>query len=468
MNKEIKYNYENDPKLIVDGLDDASKSILSVFYETYAIGSRKTVCNAIRRICETTNKYTFSELSFEDYTRLQKTSSNKSIINNFFLYLFSFDLLSNPSGFENCYWNKNISILNFDKKIQKHRNDRKNQPMDTYKPQLTLNDLERLLAFLKNAKDSIVADMKLAFCFYALFYLNMDVEELRHFSITQYDEGMIITDKDEYIIDERFSVFFDQLNEKDFTFKQVNEYVAKLGKCVGIENLTPKIIKLAHKQYTFMCPQCGEYFTSFSEYWSLINGKIICNECVNSMKAQNPLKKNSVNTKWNSFEIELISDDEKESISTLLSNFDDVKSKILHPKNYDDINHFLKSIGDLGERYVLEYEQKRLLSEKSRFWELVDGSYALDHNNGFDILSYTAQGKKVYIEVKTTTGGADESFYMSNNEWEFAQSVVEKGEIYRLYRLGNILTDNITMEIYDNLDAFKKENIVYKITIARK
>ena len=42
--------------------------------------------------------------------------------------------------------------------------------------------------------------------------------------------------------------------------------------------------------------------------------------------------------------------------------------------------------------------QKLLNAGKEKLAELVDPSVALDHRNGFDMLSFTESGKNLYIE----------------------------------------------------------------------
>ena len=155
----------------------------------------------------------------------------------------------------------------------------------------------------------------------------------------------------------------------------------------------------------------------------------------------------------------------KKGMQLTLSDFKEAKKKVSVPKDYEDINRFLKQIGDLGEKYVVEYEKNYLKNNNSKYWSLVDGSYALDSSNGFDILSYTVNGKKIHIEVKTTTGNPTDSFFMSQHEIDKANELISNGEIYKLYRVGNILSDNVTLIIYDDLDSFNRDEVVLKMSL---
>ena len=60
--------------------------------------------------------------------------------------------------------------------------------------------------------------------------------------------------------------------------------------------------------------------------------------------------------------------------------------------------------------------------EGTSFADLVDKSKAKDNSNGYDILSYTNEGKKLHIEVKTTSTLNDE-FYISQHELKIAEQM---------------------------------------------
>ena len=96
-------------------------------------------------------------------------------------------------------------------------------------------------------------------------------------------------------------------------------------------------------------------------------------------------------------------------------------------------------IGLLGEKYILEQEQKRLkrlgcisLSDQVKFISVSDESA------GYDILSFDTDGNEIHIEVKTTTRSRqnDGGFWLSENERRKA----EPDRYWRLYRVWNIDT----------------------------
>jgi hypothetical protein len=94
-----------------------------------------------------------------------------------------------------------------------------------------------------------------------------------------------------------------------------------------------------------------------------------------------------------------------------------------------------RELGLKGERLVVEYEKQSLrasgnpeLAEMVRHVSLVEGNGA-----GYDIESFTPEGEVKYIEVKTTRGLAENPFYMSANEVEFARQHPANYYLYRVY-----------------------------------
>jgi len=94
-----------------------------------------------------------------------------------------------------------------------------------------------------------------------------------------------------------------------------------------------------------------------------------------------------------------------------------------------------KEIGDIGEFLVHGHECMRLKSAgKNNLVHLVKripSAFAV----GCDVISPELDGKKRFIEVKTTISRKAigfTSFHMTNNEWNTAESVGERYFVYRL------------------------------------
>jgi hypothetical protein len=95
-----------------------------------------------------------------------------------------------------------------------------------------------------------------------------------------------------------------------------------------------------------------------------------------------------------------------------------------------------KRLGDLGELWVMKYEIEKLRNAKRD--NLIDKikhtSKDEGDGTGFDIQSFDIYGNKIFIEVKTTKGRQNSTFFVTRNELE--RSKIEK-EHYYLYRLYN-------------------------------
>lgn len=107
-----------------------------------------------------------------------------------------------------------------------------------------------------------------------------------------------------------------------------------------------------------------------------------------------------------------------------------------------------KVVGEKGEELVLELEHRRLL--KFGRPDLAD---SIEHTSkkhgdgfGYDIISFDLFGdtfEKIFIEVKTTTGGIGKPFEISANEVNVSEDLDEHYYIYRLFGLHKNST-NIT------------------------
>ena len=95
-------------------------------------------------------------------------------------------------------------------------------------------------------------------------------------------------------------------------------------------------------------------------------------------------------------------------------------------------------IGDQGEEFILEFEIDRLIEVLS-----IDRTSAIQNVQhlsrlqgdglGYDISSINDDGSPRYIEVKTTSGGFNQPFYMSKNEKNFFEEYGDSAFIYRVY-----------------------------------
>ena len=109
-----------------------------------------------------------------------------------------------------------------------------------------------------------------------------------------------------------------------------------------------------------------------------------------------------------------------------------------------------KKLGRRGEELVLAYEREKLRGiDRSDLADNVE--WVAQHYDGFgyDIVSFEVGGdgdvRKIFIEVKTTTGNAEQPFFISENEKLVSQL---KGDDYYIYRLYNANRKNSHVDFY--------------------
>ncbi|MCD2178237.1 DUF3883 domain-containing protein [Rhizobium sp. C1] len=94
-----------------------------------------------------------------------------------------------------------------------------------------------------------------------------------------------------------------------------------------------------------------------------------------------------------------------------------------------------RALGHAGEELVLHHEYKSLrqngradLASRVRWVSKEDGDGA-----GYDIASFTPDGRERLIEVKTTNGWERTPFHISRNELEVAKARRDEWYLFRLY-----------------------------------
>lgn len=139
------------------------------------------------------------------------------------------------------------------------------------------------------------------------------------------------------------------------------------------------------------------------------------------------------------------------SVSIVNASSLEIKSYRKHNfKGLKDNSYFenvdRKTLGNLGESFVLNFERRNLLAagkpslaKKVRHVAVEEGD-----GTGYDILSFEPNGKPKYIEVKTTTGACNNQFFVTQTE--LLRSMKEKDKYY-LYRVYDFDRDTKTGKI---------------------
>ncbi|WP_161499352.1 DUF3883 domain-containing protein [Flavipsychrobacter stenotrophus] len=92
-----------------------------------------------------------------------------------------------------------------------------------------------------------------------------------------------------------------------------------------------------------------------------------------------------------------------------------------------------KRIGDLGELFVMEWEEKRLRGVGVMNPRVTHDSKNIGDGLGYDISSYSDDRLVRYIEVKTTTGNITQPFFITASELKKSQEDTRRFYLYRVY-----------------------------------
>lgn len=134
--------------------------------------------------------------------------------------------------------------------------------------------------------------------------------------------------------------------------------------------------------------------------------------------------------------------------------------------DFDRINKERKLIGNAGEELVYNDQIEFVKKHAPEYVKSVRHVSNLDGDGaGYDICSFNADEKLIYIEVKSTTGKKETPFYMSASEYAFYELHKENYVIARVYEF-DMSTKNGKIEyiLGNNFEGvFDKEVSAYKI-----
>lgn len=126
-----------------------------------------------------------------------------------------------------------------------------------------------------------------------------------------------------------------------------------------------------------------------------------------------------------------------------------------------------KRIGDLGELWVIEMEKQKLISaNKPKLSEKVK-HVAKEKGDGlgYDILSYDLIGNEIFIEVKTTKGKANTTFFITRNELERSLRERDYYYLYRVFNFNDKLNKGELMIIKGDLSNLCEVPLTYKVNM---
>lgn len=137
--------------------------------------------------------------------------------------------------------------------------------------------------------------------------------------------------------------------------------------------------------------------------------------------------------------------------------------------NYIQNNIENKRIGDLGEIWVLKHERNFLEENgKSKLASKVK-HVAKDKGDGlgYDILSFELDGNEKFIEVKTTKGRKNSTFFITRNELEKSKLEKNRYFLYRVYEFNEEKETARLMKIKGDLSSICELPINYKVNLKK-
>jgi hypothetical protein len=114
------------------------------------------------------------------------------------------------------------------------------------------------------------------------------------------------------------------------------------------------------------------------------------------------------------------------------------KKRKITPEEFLKIKSIMEENGQLGEEHVLKAERARLRrADRADLAAKISWISQESIAEGYDILSFEVTGEEKFIEVKATAGKQN-TFEMSDNEW---QKACELGEQYYICRVISVRDD---------------------------
>lgn len=264
-----------------DYYNEESIEIIEDFCSYYKSSpeNKNTYWNSFRRFSEWLKKDDIRLFSVEDYNKLQNTNKSGHA-KQLFRYLYAKEIIQNPNGFSS--WGNPKDML---KKLEE-RKQRLNIPKETkdeFKPAISTQDLDKLISYINNIPNDDETSLKLAFCFYLLFFECVPVNVIKNIQFNFYSNGKLkISEPPNTIEVPKIYRFIWENTEKVKRyrgFSNLNDSIDQLCLGAGIDRITPDMINAASVQRFILCPECGKRYLGSTGNWVGINSYLVCNEC---------------------------------------------------------------------------------------------------------------------------------------------------------------------------------------------
>ena len=270
-------------------LSENSKQIIEEFLTYYGKSSQANMRTSVYRLLyHELSEEEVSNLTFEDYLKIfpdgdRTLSSQESYKHSFFRFIYAFNYLLEPEGFEKRF------IKEKERRSFKKNTKLKDKSTDlNTRKVLTLEELTSIQKVIE-INSTKLDTLKMQFCWFAIFELGLDVDELRrNVTCKNFSNGKLQVEDMTYNLDEKFHYMFEKIRESDTSydgFWSLNEILQKLGEFAHLERkLLPSVVKLTRKAYMVTCGNCNNKYTNLSSNWISINNRIVCIECGEALK----------------------------------------------------------------------------------------------------------------------------------------------------------------------------------------
>ena len=270
-------------------LTEKTKQAIEKFLLFYGESSKANIRSSVYRLLyNELSKENVSKVDFKDYRKVfpdddKKLSSQENYRQRFFKFLYVFDYMEVPNGFE-AIWIKEREKKQFKK--QKQRELPKKD--DKLRKTLTIEELAKIQRVIE-AESTKLDTLKMQFCWYAIFELGLDVNDVRlHITSENFFDGKLHIKGISYKIPRKYQDMFEMLSKRESNyngFVTLDGIFENLGYHAKLEQkLLPSMVKLTRKAYMVTCGNCLNEYTNLSNNWLSINNRIVCVDCAETLK----------------------------------------------------------------------------------------------------------------------------------------------------------------------------------------
>lgn len=151
-----------------------------------------------------------------------------------------------------------------------------------------------------------------------------------------------------------------------------------------------------------------------------------------------------------------------------ITNTEQVSLKSLPPEklygiprkiDWDTLNEKRKITGLKGEEivFILEKNYFKSINREDLANKVRHISIEKGDGSGYDILSFTVDGKEKYIEVKSTSQSSNSSFYLSKNELNFLKNHPQDAFVYRILNIND--NEEPLLKVYSSDEILNSNQI---------